>query len=231
MNRQPGIILAILLAASAYLHADTSYLLIQGPFGSGSSEETFKFTVNYAAGSLATGQDLLNDIFGTPVPSGTSTDPTFLGQPIESAGNSTMGVTYLSSSYGLLLYSFTLNGVEVDTDDNVPTGTSTLGWNYYVAGGSGSFGGDYADSGSWTLSGDGAGTRNLQNGTFDGWEFGNTGSDPGFTPVGSTATIDGADNAPTTADFIAVPEPSPIALLVIAALPIASLRRREPRAA
>ena len=66
MKKKTITLAVALFAAAAGLRADTSYLLIQGPFGAGSTEATFKWQVNYGAGLLVNGQGLLNTVFGTP---------------------------------------------------------------------------------------------------------------------------------------------------------------------
>jgi len=205
--------MAVWLITSAFLHADTSYLLLQGPFGSGSSELTYKFVVNYPTGYLITGQDLLNAVFGNPVTDGTvQNDPVFGGLPYFISGNSTQGAGYASYGPGsYLALSYTINSVKIDTNDSTPAGTSTVGWNYYVAGGAGDGAiftppstysyGAYPDTDGWILSNDGTGTRFLSNGSYDGWVYGNTGSDIDFSPAGTVATIDNSSNSDDPSDF------------------------------
>jgi len=216
MNRKIGILIAVWLITSAFpafLYADTSYLLIQGPFGSSGSTLTYKFQVNYPTGYLITGQDLLDAVFGNPVTAGTvQNDPIFGGLPYFVSGSSTTGATYASYDPGTYLdLSFTLHSIKVDTDDSTPAGTSTLGWSYYVAGGAGDGAiftppstysyGTYPNAGAWTFSNDGTGSRFLSNGSFDGWVYGSTGSDIDFTPVGNVATIDNTSNSDDPSDF------------------------------
>ena len=59
MKKKTITLAVALFAAVAGLRADTSHLLIQGPFGAGGTEATFKWQVNYGAGVLLNGQDLL----------------------------------------------------------------------------------------------------------------------------------------------------------------------------
>ena len=60
MKKQISLIAALFLSVCGLVQADTSYLLIQGPFGTLGATETFKWEVNYTAGTLRTGYDLLN---------------------------------------------------------------------------------------------------------------------------------------------------------------------------
>ena len=224
MKRQIGILMAVWLITSAFLsvlHADTSYLLVQGPFGSGGSELTYKWQVNYPTGYLVTGQDLLDAVFGTPVADGqVQNDPVFGGLSYFTSGTSTLGAGYVSfgpSDY--LALSFTVHSITVDTNDSTstttppPDGASTVGWNYYVAGGtgesaiftSGSYSyGAYANTGAWVLANDGADTRYLSNGSFDGWVYGNTGLNAdGLTATSgsTTAVVDNTSDSNNPSDF------------------------------
>jgi len=211
------LIVAAAFAAAASLRADTSYLLIQGPFGAGSTTATFKWQVNYPTGALGYGQDLLNSVFGTPTLNGIYTDGYSSTYPYYSAGDATTGAGYIQFSFGPLLASVTLGGVKVDMDPFY-----SPGFNYYVAGGSGSSGNPYA-SGAWTYSDDGEGTRTPANGSYDGWVFGST------YPA---APINGAGNTPTAANFstatvINVPEPASAALLLIGAGGLLAFAKRR----
>jgi hypothetical protein len=253
MKRQIGIpfvLWAAWLIASAFIinaHADTSYLLIQGPFGGGGSEVTYKWQVNYPAGYLTTSQDLLNAVFGgVPVADGTlQGDSTFGPAPVYKNGSSQNGGLYVYyppdppdfPEASFLTYAFTLRSTTVSTDDNVSIGQSTLGWNFYVEGG------DASDNGEWNYSEEGQSSRLLSNDSYDGWVFGDTGSDPDFTPVGTTATIDDSSDSDDPSDFsnngaddilmiVDIPEPGTAALLgiALAALAAAAFRKREGRA-
>jgi hypothetical protein len=214
-----------LLAAVAGLRADTSYLLIQGPFGMSGSEATFKWKVHYGAGALLTGQQLLNTVFGTPAASGTYTDGFAGVYDLYRAGNSSQGAAYIDfdTTPGTLgspfLLSLTLGAVTVEQDPSY-----SPGFNYYVAGGGG--GQVYPDAGAWTLSIDGSATRTLANGSFDAWVFGST-----FP----SAMINGAGNTPSVPNFsgateiTAVPEPAGLLLVLSGAGGLFALPRRRRR--
>lgn len=203
-------------AAIAYARADTSYLLIQGPFGAAGAIETFQWQVNYPAGDLETGQDLLNVIFGSPSFSGTYyTDPYGNPYPYWTAGNGTQGAGYVDYPQydGLFLASVTLDSTTVLQDPSY-----SPGWNYYVAGGGSNYGTGYTN-GTWTYSNDGLDSRSLtfpgnDSDSFDAWVFGSTDDPP---------AVQGANYAPTAADFAnatvitIVPEPGSAALLLFAA--------------
>jgi hypothetical protein len=212
------VIAAALLAVVTASKADTSYLLIQGPFGAGGAEETFKWKVDYQTGALVSGQDLLFTILGNPSLSGTFADG-FGGQYSQyTSGNSTKGASYIDFGGGsLFAISFTLGGTTLTMDPSY-----SPGWNYYVAGGSGS---QTYDNGTWTYSNDGQGSRTLADGSFDAWVYGGT------FPA---ATIGGSGNTPTTSDFAsatavqAVPEPSSIAFMLLGAGALVALRGCGP---
>lgn len=194
--------------------ADTSYLLVQGPFGINSSLMTFQWQVNYAPGTLTTGLSLMDAVFGVPV----DTHTTYQGHEVYTAtntiNNQTVSVSYIDfvgDGSFLFTHSFTLGGTTVVEDFS-----SDPGWVYYVAGGSGTFnGGPYDSNGAWLSANDGLQSRAVSNGSFDGWAFGENGFGPEFTDV----TITGF--SPTTADFAgatvvnvgAIPEPGSLALL------------------
>jgi len=215
-------IAAAFFAVCAAVYADTSYLLFQGPFGSGGAEETFKFQVTYSTGSLVTGQDLLNYILGTPASNGTYTDAYGTPYPYFTSTNGANGAGYLDFSYGagasLFAQSFTLNGTSVAMDPSYDPG-----WNYYVAGGSGSGnGGAYDNDGSWVFSNDGSDTRQIADGSFDGWVFGASGAN-GENP----AMITGDDNAPDADNFAAVPEAESLVPVFVAMAGVWTLMRRR----
>lgn len=224
MKKQIITLAAACLASLSGLRADTSYLLVQGPFGAGDTEETFEWQVNYQSGQLLTGQDLLNAVFGTPSPDGTYTDGFGGTYPYSAAGNATQGADYISFSGSPFVVAFTLSGSSVEQDPSY-----SPGWSYYVAGGAGSAGSDdngapYA-SGTWTLSNDGSDTRTLANDSFDAWVFGSTLSPP---------EIAGSGNAPTAADFagatvVSVPEPASEALFAAGACVLVFYMRRRNR--
>lgn len=218
----------LLLAATAVFlpqlaSADTSYLLVQGPFGIGSSIETFQWQVNYAPGTLSTGMDLMNAVFGLPIDTHTS----YQGHEVYTASNTINGVpvsiSYVDFGGGgsfLFSHSFTLGGTTVQEDVS-----SDPGWNYYLAGGSGTFNGGPYDSGTWTYANDGLTSRSLSNGSFDGWVFGENGFGvtdaliTGFSPT--TADFSGA----TVVNIGAVPEPTSLAFLSVGGLLLFRRRR------
>lgn len=188
-------------AAAASLRADTSYLLIQGPFGSEGTPATFKWQVNYQPGVLVYGQDLLNSVFGTPSLTGT-----YQGHDYYTAGNSVQGAGYIQYSFGPLLASVTLESATVAQNSS-----GDPGYNYYVAGGGGVQ--TYPSAGAWNFSQDGFSTRTLENGSYDAWVF-------GTTYTGPSTTVNEA-NPPTAESFTGatvinvVPEPASAALLLL----------------
>ena len=213
------LLLATFLSISRFACADTSYLLVQGPFGSGNTVETFEWKVLYAHGSLTTGLDLLNVVFGHPTDTGNLYEGTY---EIFSASNNLQGASYIDFGSGgssLFTISYTLDNKTVQQDDSFDPA-----WNYYVAGGSGSGQGGSYTSGSWTYSNDGVNTRALGDGSFDAWSFGEN------FPPDAIAGGTGA-NAPTPSDFAGatvinlVPEPASTAFLSIGALLL--IRRRR----
>jgi len=206
-------------ATLAGTRADTSYLLIQGPFGSGSTTETFEWKVNYQAGTLITGQDLLDAVLGSTTPDGTYTNAFGRTYNYYTAGNSVQGAGYLDYSGTTstvltdpFLASITLGSTTVAQD------TSYIdGWTYFVAGGGSNFGSGYPNNGTWTASNDGTASRSLVNGSYDAWVYGL--NDPYGPPY---VSVQGANCAPTPADFtsatvITVPEPRGVVLLIFGA--------------
>jgi len=217
---------------STALRADTSYLLIQGPFGPSSATETFEWQVNYQTGTLQTGQDLLNAVFGSPTANGTYTDGFNDTYNYYTAGDNSQGVGYIDfgTTPGTLTepfpISFTLNSTAVIQDPFY-----NPSWIYYVAGGAGALnGGPYSNTGTWNLSNDGSYNRTLSDGSFDGWVFGNPGDTFASPPIPAD-TIAGDNNNPTVADFAnatvvnAVPEPAGAALPILGAVFMLGLSR------
>lgn len=223
MKKQLFALATAFFAILVNLRADTSYLLIQGPFGPDDAEETFKWQVNYPAGDLQDGQDLLNAVFGTPSFNGSYyTDLYGNSYQFRTAGSSAQadGFVYYPQYGGLYLASITLDSTTLLQDPSY-----SPGWNYYVAGGGSNYGAGYAN-GTWTYSNDGLASRSLtfpdnNSDSFDAWVFGSTDDPP---------AVAGDDNDPTAADFAGatvinvVPEPSGI---VLAALGIAGLLARH----
>jgi hypothetical protein len=214
---------ALLLARPAVAQTDTSYLLIQGPFGSGGSTETFLWQINYQNGVLLTGQDLLTAVLGSTSLDGTYTDGFGSTYNYYTSGNSTQGAGFIDFGYNPtqltepFLVSITLGSTTVAQATDYSTG-----WNYYVAGGSGAEGpnddgdGTPYPGGTWTVSNDGAISRTLSNGSFDAYLYGDTTyGDPVPPIVGGTDAY-----APTTSNFAGatvVPEPDSTALLLLGA--------------
>ena len=220
MKKHSSIMAVAVFAAAAGLRADTSYLLIQGPFGAGNAEATFKWQVNYQPGVLVYGQDLLNSVFGTP-----SLNGIYQGHEFYTAGNGVQGAGYIN--FGTtpnqlnspFLASVTLGSVPVAQDSSYNPGYTS-----YVAGGGGAL--SYPNGGAWTSSQDGTATRTLVNGSYDGFVFGST-------TFLSEAQIQGAANTPTTGNFAGatvinvVPEPASATLLLIGACGLLSLSKRR----
>ncbi len=215
---------AAFLACCFTAHADVSYLLIQGPFGSGDTTETFKFQVTYPNASMATGQDLLDAVLGTPVMSGSYTDAYSGMYPYYTSTKGANGAGDILFSEGLFTESFTLDGIKVAQDTSYDPG-----WVYYVAGGSGpnadgqGMPGSYPNTGSWNFSNDGQQLRQVANGSFDGWVFGE--------PFENPTMISGTENAPVASNFAAaplasVPEPDSLALLLLGGAGVFALLRR-----
>lgn len=239
--------MAAWLITSAFpsiLRADTSYLLIQGDFGSGGTEENFKWQVNYQTGALSTSQDLLNAVFGQPVLIGSYTDG--LGDPPYDeyqAASGSQAVNYIDFGPGLGLFpvSFSLGGATVLQDP-----TYNPGWIAYAAGGSGEYGpnddGDgavYPNTGAWTLSNiseDGISERTLADGSYDGWVFGNPYNpdtiDDSSGTAGPNSTEFPVTNSTNFLTIVNVPEPGAPVLLgaALAALAALALWKRKARA-
>jgi hypothetical protein len=238
MKRQIGILMAAWLTMSAFpasSRADTSYLLIQGDFGSGGVEENFKWQVNYPTGDLSTGQDLLNAVFGQPVLIGTYTDGFFGTYNEYQAGSGSQAVNYIefgdSPDFPI---SFTLNGTTLLQDPSY-----SPGWIYYVAGGAGGNGADddgdgasYPD-GTWSFSNDGIASRTISDGSYDGWVFGNTNNPDTIDDSSGTAGPNSTEfplTSPTSfLTVVTVPEPGAPVLLG-AALAALALWKRKARA-
>ena len=247
---QSVLFFSILLTCQGSLHAATSYLLIQGPFGSGGATVTDEWAVKYTAGATGapiSGQDLLYYVFGTPSSNGNYTNQ-YGTYPALTAGNATQGATYgnfgTTNSPSLFVTSFTLGGKQVKETFNV-----NPSWNYYVAGGPDSSpynsypSGNYP-AGTWSYSDDGLLTRALVDGSYDGWLYGSPGTyDSNYNQLTPPDTIVG--NSPTVLNFSgpktlvsnsngvsvysiqSAPEPGR-AILLVFGLSTMLLRRRRP---
>jgi len=209
MKKQIITLAVAFFAALTCLRADTSYLLIQGAFGPGGTEETFKWAVTYPTGYAISGQDLLTAVFGPATLNGTYSDDFGGTFPYYTAGNGTQGASYIDFAGGFgapFLASVTLNSTTVAQDTSY---NST--WSYYVAGGGSNLGNGYDNSGAWTFSQDGSLVRTPVDGSFDAWVFG---------PFG--VTVDGEGNTPTAENFagataLSIPEPGSTTLLLVGA--------------
>ena len=213
-----------LLALLVHAQADTSYLLVQGPFGSGGATETFKWQVNYPTGQLETGLDLLQAVFGPLSRNGSFSDN--FGGTYDQwvTGNNTQGLSLIDFNNNNLTAPFALSFTLDSTAVIMPPDYSST-WAYYVAGGGSNLGNGYDNNGDWTFSQDGALDRTLVDGSFDSWVFGD-----------GSEVVDGSGNTPTTPNFVGatvvnVPEPTSGALLILGAggMLTAFSRRRGQR--
>ncbi len=204
-----------------------SYLLVQGPFGPSLALETQKWEVIYDEGTLTTGQDLLNAVFGTPALSST-----YLGFDYLTSGNATQGAGYIDFNPGLFVESFTLHGTKIAQETDFDPS-----WIYWSAGGSDGGFVNYS-SVSWAYANSGPGSRLLANGSFDAFNFGTadfsaTYLDPGTTtPISFGTTL----NAPLTGSFtgaqvinLSVPEPGRLILSCLGGMALFWQRRRNGR--
>lgn len=206
----------------------TSYLLIQGSFNG--TPQTYKWQVNYNAGQLTTGQDLLNAVFGGALTStGTYTDD--LGDPpyaMFTTSNGSQGATYISTDWGMLLI-----GLKVDGATALQSTVYDPFWYYNLSGGTDTDSTSYP-SALWTQAQNGAISRFLTDGSFDGWNLASYG-----TPISGSDQNTGTTlvNDPVASSFSgarvinlsATPEPARI-LLLVAGLTIAAMRRARQRA-
>ena len=220
-RRTPALLCLLLLGGGLTSQAATSYLLVQGNFGPGNTLQTFDWQVNYTAGTLTTGIDLLEAVFGK----------NFVDQHTSIFGAEQYTLTSAQGTVGLLYFpasdsfpaSYLIDSFTLGTNNTtIKANTSSLdpGWVYYVAGGSGAE--TYANNGTWTYSDDGATTRLLANGSYDGYAFGESFTSPFATISGTNPTTSGF----TGAIVINAPEPGRVALLA-AGLGLALLRRRR----
>lgn len=203
--------------------------MIQGPFASDGTVETHKWQVNYSAGQLTTGLDLLTAVFGNLNASGTYTD----------SSNSTYNYFTSTSTYGSAGYidfgggsyfteSFTLRNMTLINKKVAQDTSYSPGWNSYVAGGSGPFhGGSYTNNGSWIYADDGITSRQLADGSFDGWVYG--GTFPAATISGDTsnnAPVESNFSSATVINLSSTPEPGRPLLLIVGLMTLVMHRRR-----
>jgi len=177
--------------------AATSYLLIQGPFGTDGATETFQWAVNYQPTVLANGYDLLT--------------AALTSDQLQSG----------SDEFGVFVNGFTLSGTSVQNgpwtggNPNDPNDYSGSGesWTYYTAG---------ASDGNWNQSWVGASSSPLSDGSFDGWVYGINAYDYDGDQI-AIPTIAGDANAPVASNFSnatvvnAVPEPGSISMVFVGA--------------
>lgn len=201
------------------------YLMIQADSNpSVSGLETYKFKFQYddsVTPALTKGMDLLTTLFGpiSPTPVEIEGGDYYLAQ------NGNFGATYQNfGSPGTPNYfvsQFTLFGTTVPSSVEFD---GTNYWGYEVSGGSGTFApvGGYAATSTWLSADDGASTRTLVNGSFDGWVYGPGATTPP-TETGNQATAGDFSNLNyllfTTASGISVysatPEPGRVLLAFI----------------
>lgn len=230
-------------ACPANIRAATSYLVVQGQFIPGGTVETYQWMVTYGSGSLGTGLDLLKAVFGAPTLDPSSYEDDFGGSYQHyTSGGSTQGVVgYLnfgsSEAPSLFTESITIQGRKLAMNPAYDPG-----WNYYVAGGSGNVDptynpdGLYNDPSGWEYSSDAIQTRNLADGSMDGWVFGSTFpeapmEDTGdLPPPGSPRWSLVSTNGGVAVYALVVPEPGR-ALLFLCGMVSLGLRRRRSAAA
>lgn len=223
--------LALALSANSAQGA-VSYLLIQGNFDGVPGMETSRWQVTYNPATLITGYDLLKFVLGSPSPIALHTEAT--STSVWTADATTWKATYDTTYGSHFISSFTRNGIDLTSNFSI-----SQGWNYYVAGGGGSYGSNYIGApylpSSWTFSNDGSETRTLSDGSFDAWTFGSTGIyDPdtfeelvppdtvvGYSPLAANFSGATVNLAPAAA-----PEPGRSMLLLFAGMALISRRRR-----
>lgn len=212
--------LILILTTANSASGDTSYLLVKGPFGSLGEVETFKWKVIYTPGQpLATGQDFLNTVFGTPVPLGTygSSGPPYL----TSSNGTSLGAGYINfgntANPFLFAESFTVGGIKVAQ----PADYSKT-WSYFNAGGTFyGAGGVIYPAGNWTYAESGPGDRLLNNNSFDAFYFDQNDVPTDYLPLVSNFTD------AIVIDLTSVPEPGRVLLLLIGSAGMV-MRRRRP---
>ena len=174
---------------------DVSYLLVQGPFGIANAVETFKWQVNYSPGQLVTGQDLLNAVFGSPTASGQYTTTGAYPDTynyLTSSSEHLLGAGYLNFYGSLLLESLTVDGNKVAQTTNFSSS-----WSYYYDPSGPVTTQTNPPNGNWYYAEVGQGSRQLTNGSFDGWVFGLNGGPPDY----SAPLIEGVVNLPQASNF------------------------------
>lgn len=212
------------------------YLLIEGDFDTSSAAlESYKFRFEYDTAqttALQTGEDLLQVLFGVR-----GTTPTTVGsKTFYHSTNGNYGATYeyFSSFDAFIVSQFTINGVTLPSSPVFANGNY---WNYQAAGGSGDgYGGNYPfldedDNLAWTSAWDGISTRNLSNGSFDGWTYGDGDNSTDVANLPTASNYSNLTALFTTANGItvygsAVPEPGR-SLLIVSGILVLVLRRRR----
>jgi len=214
-NRFVLSIFAALILVAGHSQAAVSYFMLMGDFDESGSMQTYKWAVNYTSGTLLTGKDLMDAIFGVPVP-GTGDDE---GLSIASNGDFTVKTS------GDYLLSFSYQGQELA--DN---GFDESWWSYAALGSYSStfqgetYEGDYGAS--WESAGSGFSGRSLVDGSFDGWIF--TPYDPDtFVPMFPiTGTPTAADFSGPDTIVVNIPEPGKGVLLILAGVCFVLRRKR-----
>ena len=211
-----SLVIVLLLATCVLSQGAVHYFLLQGNFdASTSAVETYKFKVTDNGGVLQDGQDLMNNIFGTPINVGSTNEYRSTGSGFD------ISYTYYSD-----YDSYLINSIKLSSSSTVLSTNGSLGvsWNGYSSGGGyadaflfdpvleeyvGPLTGPYAD-GTWTYGYTGMSQRSLLDidgdgtleASYDGWVFGNDGYTwlNGNEPL-PASTIEGSGNSPLAGSF------------------------------
>jgi len=244
MPKFPNRLCALLILAVCCfgnLQAATTYLLIQGPFGTAGAMETHKWKILYNEGTLNTGLDVMMAVFGIPSQTGTIAtdfdDPLFPSDYYTST-NGANGAAYIDFNNApgtgivgtsLFLESLTIHGTTVKMGSDYDPG-----WNAFAAGGSNGLTGidaeDY-DSLVWTIGSSGLNSRPILDGTFNAWTFGAydtpiTNSDDNISTSLMYDPLVANFNDAIVIDLTAVPEPGRALLVVLGGIMLVFRRRR-----